>query len=79
MLTIGAEERRKLKDNVRLLRQYRMFQSVHLKNNTLEKVFQYMKTVKFRHGHVAYRESAGEIDGLYFIKNGDFEVSQTID
>ena len=38
-LTIGAEERRKLKENVKMLRQYRIFASSHLKNNTLEKVF----------------------------------------
>ena len=49
-LTIGTEERRKLKDNVRLLRQYRIFQPQTVTDNTLVKVFQFMKVVKFRHG-----------------------------
>ena len=38
-LTIGSEVRRKLKENVRLLKQYRIFSSSHLKNNAIEKVF----------------------------------------
>lgn len=38
-----------------------------------------MKVVKFKHGHTVYRENSTKIDGLYFIKSGNFEVSQTID
>ena len=38
-----------------------------------------MKLVKFKHGYEVYRENASGIDGLYFIKSGDFEVSQVID
>ena len=74
-LTIGAEVRRKLKENVRMLRQFRIFSSSQLKNNAVEKVFQYMKVCKYKHGHTVYKENQSKISGLYFIKSGDFEVS----
>jgi len=38
-----------------------------------------MKVVKFKHGHNVYKENLYRIDGLYFIKSGNFEVSQIID
>ena len=79
-LTIGQEERRKLKQNVKSLRQFSIFSSPLIRDNTIERVYQYMKTIKkFQHGNHVYRESVSKIDGLYFIRSGDFEITQQVE
>ena len=41
-VTVGQEERRKLKESVAMMRKFRIFASKSLKDKTVEKVFKYM-------------------------------------
>lgn len=77
MWTIGQEEKRKLKEVVAFFRGFRIF--ANLRSNTIEKVVKYMEVVDFKRGQKVYREGVNKIDGLYFITQGDFEVTQSID
>ena len=75
--TIGQEEKRKLKQIVAFFRSFRIFST--LRANVIEKVFKYMKSKKFLRGQKVYREGVSEIDGLYFITSGEFEITQSVD
>lgn len=74
--TIGYEEKRSLKENVNKLRKFRIFSDRNLRDNTLEKIYRYMELKKYRHGNKVYQEGVSETDGVYFIKDGDFEITQ---
>ena len=76
--TIGQETKRKLVENVSMLRNFKIFSRGHLRENVLEKIFRYMVTKKFVRGHLVYREGISHVDGVYFIKSGDFEISRKI-
>ena len=73
MWTIGQEEKRKLKEVVTFFRGFRIFSN--LRSNTIEKVVKYMEVIDFKRGQKVYREGLSSIDGLYFITQGDFEVT----
>ena len=32
----------------------------------------------FKRGHTLYKEGVSEVDGIYFIKDGDFEMTQDV-
>jgi len=38
-----------------------------------------MQPREYLRGHVVYKEGSTCIDGLYFISEGDFELTQTYD
>ena len=62
-------------ENVTILRQFKIFSKKNLRENVLEKIFRYMVAKKFPRGHIVYKEGVSEVDGVYFIKSGDFEIS----
>jgi len=76
MQVIGKENRRKLKKIVEQIKNYRILS--HLRANTIAKIFQYMKSVSFVRGRVIYREGDRQIDCVYFVTDGEFEVTKTI-
>ena len=75
--TIGQEEKRKNKEVVNFFRRFRIF--ANLRANSLEKVFKYMTLKEFIRGQKIYRENESLIDGVYFITEGDYEVTQQVD
>lgn len=76
--TIGLETKRKLIENVTLLRRFKIFSKRHLRENVLEKIFRYMVPKTFARGNLVYKEGVSPVDGVYFIKSGDFEVTQQV-
>ena len=77
-LTIGQEDRRKLKENVKMMRKFRMFSNNNLiRDSVLEKVLLYLKPISFIRSQKIYKEDS-ETDGLYLIIEGNFEISQTV-
>ena len=57
------------------MRKYRMFASPSLRDSALEKVLLFLKPMKFSRGKKIYKEDVSVADGIYFIINGDFEVT----
>ena len=71
---IGQEQKKKIKDKVMLLRNFRFFQS--LKSSTIEKIIKLMTHVKYKRNDVVYQYgSSVEDSGVYFIMSGEFEMS----
>lgn len=50
-----------------------------MRANVIEKVFKYMEEKTFIRGQKVFQEGVTPIDGVYFIQEGDFEVTQKID
>lgn len=73
-MIIGAAQKKELKEKVEFLRGFRMFSQ--LRTNVIEKIQYYMKTKVFRRGQKVYSENFSHVDGIYFITQGEFEVSQ---
>ena len=73
ILTIGHDEKRKLKKVVDFFRTFRMFEN--LRASTIERIYQYMEKRKFIRGQKVFRERITVADGLYFIIKGEFEVT----
>lgn len=46
-----------------------------LRTNVLERIQYYMKTKEFNRGQKVYVENQSSVDGVYFITDGEFEVS----
>ena len=51
----------------------------NLRANIIERVYKYMESKDFIRGQKVYQEGDTEIDGLYFIIEGDFEMTQVVD
>ena len=58
-------------------RGFRIFSN--LRSVVIERIFQYMKPKEFIRGQHVYTEKLSEVDGLYFIQQGEFEVTQKLD
>ena len=41
----------------------------------MEKIFRYMDARRYPRGHIVYKAGVSDVDGVYFIKSGDFEIS----
>ena len=59
------------------LRQFRIFSDRNLRDNAIEKIYRYMELREYKHGHKVYQQGVSETDGVYFIKKGDFEITQS--
>ena len=71
---IGKENRRKFKRIVKELKNYRIF--ARLRPNTIIKIFHYMNKVDFKRGQTIYKEGESTVDSVYFIINGEYEVTK---
>lgn len=71
--TIGQEEKRQLKQIVQFFRGFRIFST--LRATVIEKVYMSMTKKNFIRNQTVYQEGVSKIDGLYFITNGEFEVT----
>ena len=71
---IGQEQKRKLKNTVEFFRRFRIFNG--LRAHIIEKIFQFMKHLKFNRGQHVYAEGHSIVDGVYFITEGEFEITQ---
>ena len=73
--SIGQEARKKLQENIKTLRGFRLFQQ--LSSEILAMIHQLMVPETYNHGQVVYTQgSPVDRSGVYFITQGDFEVSQ---
>ena len=54
------------------LKNFRIFQ--RLRCSIVSKIFQYMREVSFKRGHIIYKEGDKNVDAIYFIKEGEFSV-----
>ena len=75
--TIGQEEKRKLKEIVAFFRGFRIFSN--LRTNAIEDIFYFMKSIEFIRGQKIYCEGVDTINGIYFIHEGEFEITQKLD
>ena len=73
---IGKEESRKKKKIVEEIKNYRIFAS--LRANVIAKIYHYMKRKEYTRGVSIYKEGEVAIDGVYFIVEGEFQVTKTI-
>jgi len=71
--TLREEEKRKLKEMVNFFRGFRIF--ANQRSHAIEKIFYYCKAREFIRGQLVFQERVSPIDGLYFISEGDFEVT----
>ena len=55
------------------LRGFRIFST--LRANIIEKIYQYMRPKQFIRGQKVYSEGSSQVDGVYFITGGEFEVT----
>ena len=76
MQVIGKESRRKMKKIVEQMKNYRILS--HLRANTIAKIFQYMKKVQYTRGRTIYKEGDSQVESVYFITDGEFEVTKAI-
>ena len=56
------------------MRCYKIFSK--LRGTTIEKLFKSMERYKFFRGQKVYIEGKSKVDGVYFIKEGEFELTQ---
>lgn len=70
---IGNFKKKELKHACEYFRQFRIFKK--LRAAALERIQYYMKEREFTLGQTLFRQGHSEVDGVYFIKNGDFEVT----
>lgn len=54
-------------------RKFRIFQK--LRSTALERISYYLTLKNFRMGQDVFREGTSPVDGVYFIKSGEFEVT----
>ena len=76
MVIISQVRRRKLKEIVTYMRQYRIFEQVE--PNVIEKIWKHLEVKNFIRNQVVYHEKTDATDGVYFISEGEFEISQKI-
>ena len=72
---IAKENRRKFKRIFAELKNYRIFKN--LRPNTIVKIFHYMKKIEFKRGQTIYKEGESKVDNVYFIIDGEFEVTKS--
>ena len=56
------------------MKNYRIFES--LRESVISKIFHYMKRKEFKRETIVYREGDPLNDGVYFIKEGEFQVTK---
>ena len=61
-----------------MLRNFRIFSDQSLKDSAIEKIFKYMDPKEFVRGQVVFKEGQTNIDGVYFVTGGEFEVTTRI-
>ena len=74
-MIIGKEQRRKMKVIVDEMQNYRLFST--LRPNVIVKIFHYMKKIEFKRGQTIYKEGESKVDNVYFIIDGEFEVTKS--
>ena len=47
-----------------------------LRGTVIEKVFKSMERYRFIRGQKVYIEGQSKVDGVYFVKDGEFELTQ---
>ena len=62
---------------VAFLRGFRIFNS--LRSQAIENIYQKMVTKEYIRGQKVYSQGSIAIDGVYFIQDGEFEVTQRLD
>lgn len=65
-----------MKEIVAFFRGFRIFSN--LRSVIIEHVFERMKQVQFIRGQKVYIEGSSTVDGLYFIQDGEFEITQKL-
>ena len=73
-LIIGKEQKRKMKQIVDEVKNYRIFQT--LRPTVIVKIFHYMEKVEFQRGHTLYSEGVSKTDAVYFVIEGEFAVTK---
>ena len=69
--------RRKLKEVCEYVRGFRIFE--HMEPAFIEKLWQHVIKQKFIRGQTVYTNGKSETDGMYFVAEGEFEVSVQIE
>jgi CRP-like cAMP-binding protein len=67
-------KKREMKEQVSFFKEFRIFAS--LRNNTVERIGLNSVPLNFHRGQFVYHQGTSATDGIYFIKHGEFEVTQ---
>lgn len=65
-----------MKRIVEELKNYRIF--AKLRPNTIARIYHYLSKKEFHRGQVIYREGDSNVDYVYFITSGEFEVTKNV-
>ena len=60
------------------MRNFKIFSDPSVKDSSIERMSRRMEERIFTRGQTVYLEGQSEVDGVYFITQGDFEVTQKI-
>eukprot|EP00347_Sterkiella_histriomuscorum_P010422 403376361 len=73
---MGKATKSRLQEKVDFLKNYKIFQGIQ--SGKLENLTYFLHKVEFNRGQLIYREGKDVMDKIYFIKQGEFEVTKTI-
>jgi CRP-like cAMP-binding protein len=69
---LGIHKKKIMREQISFFKEFRIFSK--LRNNTVERISYYMEERKFIRNQNIYTENKSGVDGVYFIKSGEFEV-----
>ena len=73
---MGKAMQNKLAERVSFLKNYKIF--ININPSKLENLTYFLLKMECNRGQVIYREGVDEMDRLYFIKSGEFEMTKAI-
>ena len=59
------------------MRQFRIFE--HVEPFVIEKIWKHLGVKNFVRNQTIYQEGIDEVDGIYFVSEGEFEIYQKFD
>ncbi|CDW85251.1 UNKNOWN [Stylonychia lemnae] len=73
---MGKAMQNKLQERVNFLLNYKIFTNIN--PSKLEKLTYFLQQQEYNRGQVIYKESKDVMDYIYFIKNGEFEMTKSV-
>ena len=74
---LGETHKKKIREQVEFFKNFRIFKG--LTSYIIEKIAYYMDEKTYTHGQYVYQENVSNNDGLYFIKEGQFEILRKVE
>ena len=75
-MIVGNAMKRQINEKVKFFKNFRIFQA--LSRTKMQRMLYFFHEKKFKRKQVLFTEGVDNTDGVYFVKNGEFEVSKKI-